>query len=60
MKLTEATVAGIDLPPGQSERIVFDERLPDWAACAGRRNADLGRAVPGRQNSVAKPSVRLS
>ena len=30
MKLTQATMAGIDLPLGQSERIVFDERLPGF------------------------------
>jgi len=30
MKLTKANISGIELPPGKTERIVFDEELPGF------------------------------
>ena len=41
MKLTQATIATIKLRPDQSERIVFDERLPGF----GLRLRAVGKRV---------------
>ena len=50
MKLTKAIVAGLALPQGKSEMIVFDEALPGFglrirsgASVVGSRNTASGR-----------------
>jgi hypothetical protein len=52
MLLTQSTLASIDLLPGQSERIVFDERLSGFGLrlrCGGRRTWIVQYRIHGRQ-----------
>jgi integrase len=60
VKLTQATIAAIELRPDQSERIVFDERLPGFGLrlrADGRRTWIVQYRVAKRQRRVTIGSV---
>ncbi len=62
MKLTQATIASLELLPDQSERIVFDERLPGFGLrlrADGRRTWIVQYRVARKQRRVTIGPVEM-
>jgi site-specific recombinase XerC len=62
MLLTQSNIASIDLLPGQSERVVFDERLPGFGVrlrCGGRRTWIVQYRFRGKQRRRTIGPVEL-
>jgi integrase len=62
VKLTQATIAAIELMPGQSERIVFDERLPGFGLrlrADGRRTWIVQYRFARKQRRATIGSVEM-
>jgi hypothetical protein len=62
VKLTQATIATIELRPDQSERIVFDERLPGFGLrlrAVGKRTWIVQYRIARKQRRMTLGSVEM-